>query len=228
MTGPPAGVGEAGPQQSLSWYDRIARLYDIATLGDRFYADMRRQAVASLDLAPGDAVVDLFCGTGVDLPLLGAALKGQGRIVAVDGSAAMLKRAELRAPRLPDGVEVAPVRLDLATPAGRRALSARIETAHPSGILFPLGLSVIESWRALFVAAFEAAPPGCRFAILDDHALRDTLGKRLVDWIGAADISRPVWQELEARAEGFARRSQRLLPCSSVEVFVATGTKPRA
>lgn len=218
---------EAAPDQpSVTWYDRIAGLYDLATLGDRFYADIRQQAVAALDLQPGDTVLNLICGTGVDLPLLGAALDGQGLIVAVDGSAAMLKRAGTRARRLPDAIEVVSEQLDLATADGRRALSARIETARPRAILIPLGLSVLESWREVFLAAFEAAPPGCRFAILDDYAARADLGKRITDWFGAADVSRPVWRELEARAESFERWSRRLLPLSRVEVFVATGTKP--
>lgn len=216
----------AADEGSVSWYDRVADLYDFATLGDRFYADMRRRAVAALDLQPGDTVLDLFCGTGVDLPLLGAALKGQGRIVAVDGSAAMLTRSRTRACRLPEQVKVALEQIDLATADGRRTLAARIETTRPRAILIPLGLSVLESWREVFLAAFEAAPPGCRFAILDDYAARADLGKRITDWFGAADVSRPVWRELEARAESFERWSRRLLPLSSVEVFVATGTKP--
>jgi SAM-dependent methyltransferase len=213
---------------TVRWYDRVAGLYDLATLGDRFYADMRGQAVAALGLSPGDTVVDLFCGTGADLPLLADALDGEGRIVAVDGSAEMLARAGARGRRLPEAIDLEPVRMDLSTWDGRLALGERIRATQPRAVLITLGLSVLENWREVFGAAFDAAPQGCRFAILDDYGTREDVGKRITDWLGAADVSRPVWQELEARAESFERRSRRLLPFSRVEVFVAAGTKPSA
>lgn len=210
----------------MRWYDRVAGVYDMVALGDRFYTRMRGHAVDALDLRPGDTVVDLFCGTGVNLPLLTHALEGRGRIVAVDGSSAMLAQTGKRRRRLPDGIDLEPVQLDLATPDGRLALRERIEATAPRAVLITLGLSVLASWREVFDATFDAAPQGCRVAILDDYAPRTDIGKLLTDWFGAADISRPVWQQLEARAESFERQSRRLLPLSSVEVFVASGTKP--
>jgi len=92
--------------RAVRWYNQLAGLYDVVTLGDRVYAEMRRMAVGSLGLRAGETIVDLFCGTGADLPHLAAALERRGRIVAIDGSPEMLARACARAQCLPEGVDL--------------------------------------------------------------------------------------------------------------------------
>ena len=74
------------PNRTLSWYDAVATLYDLGTLGDWFYRAARREAVDRLQLAAGEGVVDLFCGTGVDVPLLREAVGARGTVVGADGS----------------------------------------------------------------------------------------------------------------------------------------------
>jgi len=49
--------------------------------------------MAGLDIAPGAAVLDVGCGTGVLLPLLHENMNGDGHVVALDLSGEMLKRA---------------------------------------------------------------------------------------------------------------------------------------
>lgn len=79
-------------------YDRLAGNYDLATsLYDLVGARrLRARAVDLLDLAPGDTVVDLGCGTGVNLSLLARAVGDQGHVIGVDLSAGMLQRARRR------------------------------------------------------------------------------------------------------------------------------------
>jgi len=52
-----------------------------------------REIVAELTIAPEAAVLDVGCGTGILLPLLRESVNGDGRIVALDLSGEMLKRA---------------------------------------------------------------------------------------------------------------------------------------
>ena len=79
-------------------YDRIAGGYDLALrayglLGARRLA---RRGIGMLGLRPGDTVVDLGCGTGVNLPHLADAVSPGGRVVGVDLSPGMLARARER------------------------------------------------------------------------------------------------------------------------------------
>ncbi|MBC8496391.1 MAG: class I SAM-dependent methyltransferase [Anaerolineales bacterium] len=53
-----------------------------------------REIVAGLGIAPGAAVLDVGCGTGVLLPLLHESMNGDNRVVSLDLSREMLKRAQ--------------------------------------------------------------------------------------------------------------------------------------
>lgn len=86
-----------------STYRKGARQYDSAVhmfdLFRPFGFDIpawREEAVRALDLKPGDTVVDVGCGTGLNFPLLQGAIGPEGRIVGVDLSAAMLDQARGR------------------------------------------------------------------------------------------------------------------------------------
>ena len=78
---------------AIPWYDAIARFYERATLGDWFYHTAHREAVEQLRLPRGATVLDLFCGTGVNFPLLSEPDGSTGTIAAVDGSSALLRRS---------------------------------------------------------------------------------------------------------------------------------------
>jgi ubiquinone/menaquinone biosynthesis C-methylase UbiE len=53
----------------------------------------REQAVATLELKPGDRVLEIGCGTGRNLPALRAAVGDAGHVYGIDLSAGMLMRA---------------------------------------------------------------------------------------------------------------------------------------
>ncbi|MDN5782713.1 MAG: methyltransferase domain-containing protein, partial [Luteimonas sp.] len=87
---------------------------------------LQRRAVTLLDLHPGDTVVDLGCGTGVNLQVLAEAVGEQGRVVGVDLSSEMLARARRRADRhrLPQvTLQRADIR-DFRLPSGTTAVLA--------------------------------------------------------------------------------------------------------
>jgi demethylmenaquinone methyltransferase/2-methoxy-6-polyprenyl-1,4-benzoquinol methylase len=52
--------------------------------------------VKALDPQPGDTIIEIGCGTGMNFPLLQEKLGPKGRIIGIDISGAMLERAEKR------------------------------------------------------------------------------------------------------------------------------------
>jgi SAM-dependent methyltransferase len=80
--------------RSLAKYRKRAARYD-RTCGPTW--PIREQAIAALNLQPGQAVLDVGCGTGLSLALLRAAVGEQGRIYGFDQSPDMLAQARQRA-----------------------------------------------------------------------------------------------------------------------------------
>jgi demethylmenaquinone methyltransferase/2-methoxy-6-polyprenyl-1,4-benzoquinol methylase len=84
----------------IETYRRKAKHYDITS---RFYPapgypqrGQRVRAVQALDLRPGDRVIDVACGTGLNFPLIEGVIGPEGRIVGVDLTDAMLAQAQHR------------------------------------------------------------------------------------------------------------------------------------
>jgi demethylmenaquinone methyltransferase/2-methoxy-6-polyprenyl-1,4-benzoquinol methylase len=84
----------------IETYRKKAKHYDITS---RFYPApgypqraQRLRAVQALGLRPGDSVVDIACGTGLNFPLIEEVIGPEGRIVGVDLTDAMLAQAQAR------------------------------------------------------------------------------------------------------------------------------------
>jgi demethylmenaquinone methyltransferase/2-methoxy-6-polyprenyl-1,4-benzoquinol methylase len=74
-------------------YDITCRLYPVPGYPQR---TQRLRAVQALGLRPGDRVVDIACGTGLNFPLIEEAIGPDGHIVGVDLTDAMLAQAQHR------------------------------------------------------------------------------------------------------------------------------------
>jgi ubiquinone/menaquinone biosynthesis C-methylase UbiE len=135
-------------------YDVTSRLYPAPGYPQR---TQRLRAVHALGLGPGDTVIDMACGTGLNFPLLQQVVGPAGRIVGVDLTDAMLARAQDRIKANGWG-------------------NVSLEQADAAGYGFPAGADAILSTYALTqvpecaeVIAHGAAAlaAGGRWAVLD-------------------------------------------------------------
>ena len=91
-------TGVLAPAEVRTMFDRIAPVYDVMNRAMTVGLDRRwRRLAAQAVVRTGDRVLDACCGTG-DLAL--ADRDAGGRIVGVDFSEAMLKRARAKAPEI--------------------------------------------------------------------------------------------------------------------------------
>ena len=132
-------------------YDRGLLLYELLGLRLGRY---RREAIASLNLQPGDTVVDLGCGTGVTLSLLVEAVGPGGRIIGVDLSPEMLAHARQKV----DAAGWRNVELVTSDMANYRF------PASLDAVLATLALATIPDYDAVVRNIAAALPPGGRLA----------------------------------------------------------------
>ncbi len=77
-------------------YDITSRLYPVPGYPQRA---QRRAATRELGLRPGDTVIDIACGTGLNFPLIEDVIGPAGRIIGLDLTDAMLAQARNRITR---------------------------------------------------------------------------------------------------------------------------------
>lgn len=139
-------------------YARLAGFYDSGMWLYRLFGirvdAYRRMAVDSLDLRSGDTVVDLGCGTGLNLPLLYQAVGASGRIVGVDLTGEMLDQARRRA----DANGWRNVELVQSDMAGYSI------PADADAVLATLALSTTANYDAVVARAAGTLPAGARLA----------------------------------------------------------------
>ncbi|MFC7173040.1 class I SAM-dependent methyltransferase [Haloplanus litoreus] len=81
------------------FYSRWARAYDTLARRAPGVRGLRRDTAAALDLAPGDTVVDVGCGTGANLPALRERVGPSGTVVGVDFAPGAVARARAHVAR---------------------------------------------------------------------------------------------------------------------------------
>lgn len=180
-------------------YTFYAPVYDLVS-AEPVYRPGRVTAVEALRLRPGQRVLDVGCGTGLNFPLLRGAVGASGRVVGVDRSARMLDQAGRRAGRR-DWGNVDLVRIDAAE-LEADALGGPGREAGFDAVLFTYALSLMADWETAWERATALAVPGARVAVVDmqrpeGRAAALSPLARLACALGGADIEAHPWTAVE-------------------------------
>lgn len=211
------GCGRRGYGRVVAW------VYDVASLERVLYRQPRLRLLELLAAAPGDPVLDIGCGTGLNFTPLLAAIGPQGRVVGVDASAAMVSRARRRVAQegWPNVTLLHGDAADLLTLLDR----AGVDRAGIDSLIATYVLSLMADdapvWQALDVLA--AVHP-IRVGIADfgepvGASARLRLLYQLLIAAGGADPARRPWKHL---AEGAARTVEQDHLAGHVHLSVGT------
>ncbi len=141
-------------QRRAKRYDVAANLYYLIGFPERRY---RRAAIAALALVPGDTVVEVGCGTGLNFSLLEREIGPSGRIIGVDLTPEMLSVARDRIRR--KGWE----NIDLV----ESTADAFEMPQGVDGILSTFALTLEPRYEAVVQRGASALLPGKRLVLLD-------------------------------------------------------------
>ncbi len=162
------GVLDAGGVRRL--YDRVAPFYDVASKPYDWVGARRlvNRAIIELRLTPGATVVDLGTGTGRNLAALADAVGPTGRVIGVDVSPEMLRRAGDKIDKHGlDNVEL--VEADMATYQ---------PPADTAAVLSSYAIEMLPTYDDLISRLSNLMTPGGRIAVT---GLRDP--ERWPEWV---------------------------------------------
>lgn len=141
------------------FWGKLPKLYELSCLVTFMGKEekLRRRAVHKLELRPGETVLDLACGTGLNFPYLEDVVGAEGKIIGVDYSPDMLTAAEKKVKREGWG-NVELIQRDAAL------LSLGYEV---DGVISTLGVSAIPNHREALDKAVAPLIQGKKISILD-------------------------------------------------------------
>lgn len=172
--------------------------------------------VDALAATPGQQVLDIGCGTGLNFPLLQERIGASGTIVGIDRSAEMLRQARRRT-RARGWQNVILVQADMVL-LDPGAIAARIEASGGKTVsdaaLATYSLSLMGDWEQAWTNMTGLLATPARVGVVD---LQDPEGRarwltplaRLACALGGSDITAAPWRAVEERCVDVVRVSAR-------------------
>lgn len=193
-------------------YRRGARAYDLLSAEWPVYRAGRVAALELLALQPGERVIDLGCGTGLNLPTILDAVGPAGRVVGVDRSPHMLEVARRRCRRRPDGSAAHFIEADATALDPAHLIDALGGPAD--AVIATYTLSIMDDPAGAWERAVAACRPGARLAIVD---MQDPTGAsrlfvslaRAFAGYGGADLDAHPWRLIDDHSHTVRGRSLR-------------------
>jgi len=141
-------------QKRAKNYDLVANLYYLIGFREVAY---RKIASAALNLKPGDTVVEIACGTGLNFSFLQNAIGPTGKIIGIDITDKMLEQARRRIEQNGwNNVEL------IKTDAAEYVFPEGI-----NGIISVFAITLIPEYAQIIKNGSRALANGGRFAVLD-------------------------------------------------------------
>jgi len=197
-------------------YDKTAFFYDLMNQLYFFGRDKRFRSVLAERLAikPGDVVLDLCCGTGINFPFLLQKIKIPGMLLAVDMSSEMLKLAK----RKTRSKIVNLVRLDAAH------LAFRDKTFD--AIFVSFCLKITPTYEKAIEEAARVLKPKGRIGVLGNHKpsgplrLPGIILTKVLSAISKIDFEIDLKEQLSKK---FAIIEDKKMHCGLVRFLVGEG-----
>ncbi|MET4095745.1 class I SAM-dependent methyltransferase [Arthrobacter sp. UYCu712] len=197
-------------------YNIYAPVYDVLSGEFAVYRAGRILGIDALDPRPGDQILDIGCGTGLNFPLLQDRIGPTGTIIGIDRSPGMLRQAHRRA-RLHRWDNIILVQADIISldaSAVMEQVSGQGGTPASDGIIATYSLSLMPAWRTAWANIQNLLGAEARVSIVD---MQEPYGSarwlaplaRFACRIGGADIFAHPWQFVEEDCVGVDSRSAR-------------------
>ncbi|MFO7690875.1 MAG: methyltransferase domain-containing protein [Cryobacterium sp.] len=191
-------------------YRAAARFYDVLSGEGLVYRTGRERGVALLQLRAGDTVLDLGCGTGLNLALLVAAVGPTGTVIGLDRSPEMLEMARRRV-ETNGWTSVRLVEADATTFAPSLVTAELAPGGLVDAVFSSYAMSVFDTWFSAWKRMRALLKPDGRVCIVD---MQLPVGRarvfsplvRLAAALGGSDLAAHPWTVLER--EGVQVRSE--------------------
>jgi demethylmenaquinone methyltransferase/2-methoxy-6-polyprenyl-1,4-benzoquinol methylase len=196
-------------------YTLVAGIYDLRV---RLFMRRRGTALEVLRPRPGDTVLDLACGTGLNFRHIIKSIGSEGRIVGVDFTRAMLRQARRK---------LASHRWGGVTLVEGDVASLPLASDSCDAVFCSYAMIVIPDYSRAIAEAVRVLKPGGRLVLLEPKrgsALWARVATPLVALagFGVVHLERTPWEELPGLLEHVSRRDY-----LGGLVYIASGTKAK-
>lgn len=197
-------VGDDGTNEGdvYNWWSRhpwaLDLLYAVIFLGRE--GTFRRRAIETLDLSPGERIIEVGCGNGNSFAPLRVGIGSEGTVVGLDVSRGMVSSAARRIQKA-GWQNVHVVRGDAQRPP---VVDETFDAAYAS-----MSLSAVPSPERAIDAVEAAVRPGGRFVVLDAQPFQQwpwrranplivPIAERTTNWVPEVDIPAELRREFDA------------------------------